>query len=110
MPETLVVVGRPVRDRFGDTIMEGAGRTIDGCVVGLRGQTDIDGGGVWDGDATTLEVLAPGGAVIREGDIVECRGQEYTVTNVPFDWSVGRRAVNPRHRPRTRFLIERREA
>lgn len=110
MAETLMVVGKPTVDRFGDVVMGGDARAITDCVVGLRGQVDIDGGGVWDGDATTLEVLAPGGTVIREGEIVECRGREYTVTNVPFDWSVGRRAVNPRHRPRTRFLIERREA
>ena len=110
MPERIVVIGEPKLDRYGNIVSDAEHRVIDGCVVGLRGQVDIDGGGVWDGDATTLEVLAPGGTVIHEGELVECRGQEYTVTNVPFDWSVGRRPANRRHKPRTRFLIERKEA
>lgn len=110
MPESLTVVGKPTLDRYGNVVTEGASRVIEGCVVWLQGQADIDGGGVWDGDATTLEVLAPGGTLIREGETVQCRGQEYTVTNVPFDWSVGRRPANPRHKPRTRFLIQRKEA
>lgn len=110
MSEILLVTGKPTLDRYGDLVMAPDSREISDCVVGLRGQSDIDGGGVWDGDATTLEVLAPGGTEIREGETVQCRGVEYVVTNVPFDWSVGRRPVNPRHAPRTRFLIERKEA
>lgn len=109
MTERIVVIGKRSLDRYGNVVTEHGSRVIDGCVVGLQGQSDIDGGGVWDGDATILEVLAPGDTVIGEGEIVECRGQEYTVTNVPFDWSVGRRPVNRRHKPRTRFLIERKE-
>ena len=108
--ETLIVRGEATLDRFGDLVKSGEERVIHGCVVGLRGQSDIDGGGVWDGDATTLEVLAPGGTRILEGEIVEFRGEEYTVAHTPFDWSVGRRPVNPRHRPRTRFIIEKKEA
>ena len=110
MPEQIVVIGKPSLDRYGNQVTAPDRRVIDGCVVGLQGQADINGAGVWDGDATTLEVLAPGGTVIREGELVECRGQEYTVKNVPFDWSVGRRPANPRHKPRTRFLIERKES
>ena len=110
LAESLIVVGEPVVDRYGDVVSPGGERVIDGCVVGLQGQADVNGGGVWDGDATTLEVLAPGGTVIEEGERVIFRGDEYTVAHVPFDWSVGRRPVNPRHRPRTRFLIERGEA
>lgn len=110
VPESLTVVGEPTLDRFGNVITEGDVRVISGCVVGLRGQATVDGGGVWDGDATTLEVLAPGGAVVREGELVEFRGQEYRVVHVPFDWSPGRRPVNPRHKPRTVFVVERREA
>lgn len=110
MSETILVTGKPVLDRYGDLVTPSEAREIPGCVIGLRGQADINGGGVWDGDATILEVLAPGGTEIREGDTVTFRGEAYVVTNVPFDWSVGRRPVNPRHRPRTRFLIEKREA
>ncbi len=108
--ETLTVRGEVTLDRFGNLVRSEDDRAIPNCVVGLRGQSDIDGGGVWDGDATTLEVLAPGGTRIFEGEVVEFRGEEYIVAHVPFDWSVGRRPVNPRHKPRTRFIIEKKEA
>lgn len=110
MPEVLKVIGKDTYDRYGRLIPSSEGREIPGCVVGLRGQASIDGTGVWDGDATTLEVLAPPGTVIREGETVECRGQLYTVSHVPFDWSVGRRPWNAMHVPRVQFQIERKEA
>ena len=110
MTETVIVVGSPVVDRYGDVIDNGGRRVISGCVVGLLGQAEVDGPGVWDGDSTVLEVLAPPGTVIDQGDIVEVRGERYVVKHVPFDWSVGRRAAHPRHRPPVRFLVERGEA
>ncbi len=110
MAEAIVWLGRVNRDQFGDESVVGERRDIPGCVVGLRGQESINGEGVWDGDATTLEVFAPPGAQVSEGELVEFRGQRYTVSHVPFDWSVGRRPANRRHRPRVRFLIERSEA
>ena len=108
--ETIIAKTAPVVDRYGDVVQPAGEREIHGCVVGLQGQSDINGGGVWDGDATTLEVLAPPGTVVEEGAVIICRGLEYTVSHVPFDWSVGRRPVNARHRPRVRFLIDRGEA
>lgn len=110
MTETVVVVGAPTVDRYGDVVDNGDYREIPGCVVGLRGQVEVDGPGTWDGDATVLEVLAPPGSVINQGDVVEVRGERYVVKHVPFDWSVGRRAAHPRHRPPVRFLVERGEA
>ena len=110
MSETLLVQGKERFDKRGNLIMDSTGYEIPGCVVGLQGQADIDGAGVWDGDATTLEVFAPPGTVVEEGALVVCRGVEYQVTNVPFDWSYGRRPWNQMHRPRVRFLIERKEA
>lgn len=110
MTETVIVVGSPVVDRYGDVIDNGGRREISGCVVGLLGQAEVDGPGVWDGDSTVLEVLAPPGTVIDQGDIVEVRGERYVVKHVPFDWSVGRRAAHHRHRPPVRFLVERGEA
>lgn len=110
MGETLLVAGADVFDEYGELIPGGGRREIRGCVVGLQGQSDLDGVGVWDGDASTLEVLAPAGVVVEVGEQVVFRGVEYVVKHVPFDWSPGRRAWNPRHRPRVRFLIERRQA
>lgn len=107
MAETLTVVGVEVMDEFGDLIETASSRKLPGCVVGLRGQADVDGGGVFDGDATTLEVFAPPGTQIAEGEIVECRGERFRVVHVPFDWSVGRQPCLRRHRPRVQFVIER---
>lgn len=108
--ETLTVKTSPVVDRYGDIVIPAGSHEIHGCIVGLQGQADINGGGVWDGDATTLEVLAPAGSSVNEGDIVVFRGDIYTVKHVPFDWSVGRVPVVSHHQPRVRFLIERGEA
>lgn len=108
--ETLIAKTEPIVDRYGDVVQPAGEKEIPGCVVGLQGQADINGGGVWDGDATTLEVLAPAGTVIAEGTAVMCRGELYKVAHVPFDWSVGRVPLNPFHQPRVRFLIERGEA
>ena len=110
MAETLIAKTEPIIDRYGDVIQPPGQREIPGCVVGLQGQSDISGGGVWDGDATTLEVFAPAGTVVEEGSVIICRGVSYKVAHVPFDWSVGRRPANARHQPRVRFLIERGEA
>lgn len=110
MAEVLTILGTPVYDRYGDVVEAGEEREVAGCVVGLQGQSGIEGGGVWDGDSSTLEVFAPPGTVISEGDIVSFRGLRWQVKHAPFDWSVGRRPVNSRHRPRVRFLIERGEA
>lgn len=107
MAETLTVVGEPQMDIYGDLIETPAIRTIPGCVVGLRGQADVDGGGVFDGDATTLEVFAPPGTQIAENEVVEFRGERYRVVHVPFDWSVGRQPRLRHHRPRVQFVIER---
>ncbi len=103
----LKVVGKPQMDIYGDLIETAPSRELPGCVVGLRGQSEVDGGGVFDGDATTLEVFAPPGTRIAEGEIVECRGARYRVVHVPFDWSVGRQPRLRRHLPRVQFVIER---
>lgn len=111
MSERVVILGEDVKDSDGN-ITEGAGnRVIDGCVVDMAGQSGIDGDDVVDGNSDTLKVLAPPGTVVREGERVMIRGVEYTIAYIPFDYSVGRRPVlGRRHRPRTVFIAERREA
>lgn len=110
MSETIVVHGRDRFDPDGEIIPGSGRREIAGCVVAPSGQAKITDDGIVDGDTTTLEVVAPGGSVIREGERVVWRGVEYVVKHVPFDWSVGRRPALSRHRPRTVFTVERKEA
>ena|GEM_PF-1809665 len=60
-----------------------------------------------------LVVYMPPGVRVEQGDVVRLmqRGEEeYTVVSVPFDWSVGRRPVNPRHKPKLAITVERKEA
>lgn len=110
MTETIRVKGKISFDRFGRPIRDSADRTISGCVIGMHSQSDVDGAGVIDGDATSLDVFAPAGTVLTEGTEVDVRGKTYVVVNVPFDWSVGRRPVNRLHQPRVQFVVERKEA
>lgn len=111
MSDSIEVWGRDRRDPDGNLIAGVHERTIYDCVVDVAGQTTINGDDVPDGNTDTLRILAPGGTLIKEGERVIVRGDEYRVQFVPFDYSVGRRrpAVT-RHRPRTLFIVERKEA
>ena len=106
--ETLQVVATATTyDPDGNPIEHPEGAVIRHCVVEPAGQAKIDDRDVVSGDTTTLRVLAPAGTVVEEGARVKYRGDLYTVKFDPFDYSVGRRPVLARHRPRTLFLIER---
>lgn len=109
MSESIIVLGKEKLDRDGRLVYDAHPRTIDDCIVGPHGQAVIDGQGIFSGDTTTLQVLAPGGATIREGEIVEIRGQTYSVKHVPFDYSRGRRPALASHQPRTAIVVERKE-
>lgn len=112
--ETIRVLGTETWDEYGGLDLEDNARTITGCVVSPVGQTDISTDAVWGGDDTTLQVLAPAGTVIAEGETViladRNTADQWTVKHVPFDWSIGRRPALARHRPRVVFIIERKEA
>lgn len=108
MAETVIVVGKDEYDWDGNLLPGNSEREIHNCVVSPAGQSRIDQPGV-DGNTSTLEVLAPAGSVISEGDVVTIRGLVYEVKFVPFDWSTGRRPANPRHRPKVAFTVERGE-
>lgn len=106
--ETLHVVAEATAyDPDGNPIPHPEGEAIHHCVVEPAGQATIDDRDVVAGDTTTLRVLAPAGTVVEEGARVRYRGDLYTVKFDPFDYSIGRRPVLARHRPRTLFLIER---
>lgn len=110
MSETIYVLGAHRLDAD-DKLIPGSGRReIPDCVVDTAGQSKINGEDVPDGNTDTLRVLAPAGTVIKQGERVEVRGDEYKVKHIPFDASVGRRPALARHRPRTLIIVERKEA
>lgn len=110
MSETVLVLGEGQYDQIkGTWIPASILREIPGCVLDTAGQSKINGDDVSDGNTDRLRILAPAGTVIREGEIIEVRGITYRVQHIPFDYSVGRRPVLARHRPRVLFIAERKE-
>lgn len=100
------VVGR---DHRGRTIY-GEGREIPGCVVSPAGDQVIKGDDFVHGDISKLQVLAPPGTVVADGDTVTIRGEDYTVQQRrSFDYSVGRRPAVSWHQPKVVFIVERGE-
>lgn len=108
MSETVTVVGEDEYDWDGNLIPGSGKREIAGCTVSPAGQSRIDQADV-DGITSSLQVLAPAGTTIAEGEQVKIRGLTYTVDQVPFDWSHRRRPANPRHRPKVAFIVKRGE-
>lgn len=108
--ERIYQVGPPTKDAD-DNIIPGSGRRpIDDCVVDTDGQSKINGEDVSDGNSDRLRILAPAGTVLKEGQVLEIRGERYLVAHIPFDHSIGRRPVMSRHRPKVLIIAERREA
>lgn len=100
------VIGRDSRDRptYGPDV------PVEHCVVSPAGDQVIRGDDFVHGDITKLQVLAPAGTVVKDGDIVVIRGEDYTVQQLKsFDYSVGRRPAVARHRPKVVFVVERGE-
>lgn len=83
----------------------GAGEPFFGDVSPLS-QSEIDGAD-YDGDTTKLQVLAPAGTQVSEGEVLTIRGLDYVVVFVPFDWSVGRRPLASFHRTKLQIVVER---
>lgn len=97
------------RDHRGRPIY-GADREVKGCVVSPAGDQVIRGDDFIHGDITKFQVLAPAGTIVADGDVVTVRGDDYTVQQLQsFDYSVGRRPVVARHRPKVVFVVERGE-
>lgn len=108
MSETVLVGGRDEVDWDGNLVPGAGSREIHDCVVSPVGQSRIEQDD-FDGNTKMLQVLAPAGTAIAEGDEVTIRGLEYRVQFAPFDWSHGRRPALARHRPRVAFTVERSE-
>lgn len=100
------VVGRDHRGRP----QYAPGRVIEHCVVSPAGDQVVRGDGFVHGDITKLQVIAPAGTVVADGDTVTIRGEDYTVQQrQSFDYSVGRRPVVGWHKPKVVFVVERGE-
>ncbi|MGX1598590.1 hypothetical protein ACWIDS_16190 [Dietzia maris] len=85
-----------------------ADKTVEGCTVQLN-VTGDDVARDRDGTVTELRVFAPPGTVIDEKRLVEIRGKTWRVDGIAFDWSINRRALLARHRPRVEFVVKRGE-
>lgn len=100
------VIGRDHRSRP----IYGEDREIPGCVVSPAGDQVIKGDDFVHGDISRLQVIAPPGTVVEDGDVVVIRGEEFRVNQLQsFDYSVGRRPALQRHRPPVVFVVERGE-
>lgn len=85
-------------------------REIKNCQVAPAGDQVVKGVGFAHGDISRLQVIAPAGTVVRDGDTVVIRGEDYVVDQrQSFDYSVGRRPVLATHQPRVVFIVERGE-
>lgn len=100
------IVGRDARDRpiYGpDTI-------IEHCIVSPAGDQVVKGDDFAHGDITKLQIIAPPGTKVADGDVVIVRGENFVVQQRrSFDYSVGRRPVLGSHRPKVVFQVERGE-
>lgn len=110
MAESIDFFGRREYDHKGNYRFVVKPRTVADCVVFPAGASKIDDADVLDGDTTALTVLAPAGTEVHEGEECSIRGITFVVKHVPFDYAVGRRPVNRRHRPRVTITVERTEA
>lgn len=100
------VVGRDSRMRP----IYGESRIIEHCIVSPAGDQVVKGEDFVHGDITKLQVLAPAGTRVDDGDTVVIRGEEYVVQQLQsFDYSVGRRPAVWTHRPKVVFIVSRGE-
>lgn len=100
------LIGRDPRERP----VYGPDREIPGCVVSPAGDQVIKGDDFVHGDISKLQILAPPGTAVSDGDVIVVRGEDYVVQpRKSFDYSVGRRPVLRSHRPKVIFIVERGE-
>lgn len=97
-------------DRFGVPLDRPIVGQVDHCVVSPAGDQVVQGDGYVHGDVSKYQILAPPGTVFRDGDVVRVRGEEFVVDPLlSFDYSIGRRPVLRRHRPRVMVTVSRGE-
>lgn len=108
--EVVKVLGDAVRNKYGAILGWAVAHEIPNCVVSPAGDQVVRGDGFVHGDLSKLQVLAPPGCEVEEGQRVQIRGLVYRVEFAPFDYSVGRRPLLARHRPRVMFTVVRGDA
>lgn len=108
--ETVKVLGQEQRSEYGKLLGYEVVDELEGCTVSPAGDSIVNGDGFIHGDISKLQVLAPAGSVVWEGQKVEIRGQIYSVDFTPFDYSHGRRPVLAAHQPRVIFTVSRGDA
>lgn len=83
---------------------------VEHCVVSPAGDQVVKGEGFAHGDITSLQVLAPPGTSVRDGDVVTIRGEDYSVQpRTSFDYSIGRQPAVSYHQPKVVFIVNRGE-
>lgn len=80
------------------------------CIVSPAGDQVIKGNDFVHGDMERLQIIAPAGTRVADGDVVEVRGEDFTVQQrMSFDYSVGRRPAVSWHQTKVVFIVERGE-
>lgn len=101
--ETVTVLGELTYSDYGKLLGSEVVATIEHCVIGPAGDSEATDDGYFTADVNRLTVYAPPGTVVEDGARVDIRGRVYIVQARGFDYSVGRRPVVPRHRPKVVF-------
>lgn len=97
------------RDRRGRP-QYASGQLVKHCIVSPAGDQVIKGNDFVHGDMERLQIIAPAGTRVADGDVVEVRGEDYMVQQrMSFDYSVGRRPAVSWHQPKVVFIVERGE-
>lgn len=100
------LIGRDYRGRA----QYGPDTAIEHCIISPAGDEVVKGDGFVHGDITKLQVLAPPGTEVKDGDTVVIRGEDYRVqARKSFDYSPGRRPAVRHHTPKVIFIVERGE-
>ncbi|MBE7338122.1 hypothetical protein [Corynebacterium aurimucosum] len=105
--ETVKVLGEEKRTQYGKLLGYQVAKEIPHCIVSPAGDSLVNGTGFMHGDISKVQVLAPSGTTVAEGQRIDIRGELYTVDFAPFDYTVGRRPAHPFHRPKVLFTASR---
>lgn len=102
--EKVTFFGKARTDIDGNVI-PGSGSFTKFCRVYPAGMQDTDDAD-FDGNTSTLTIQAPPSGQYEVGQEVEIRGLTYEIIHAPFDFSHGRKAAHPDHRPMVMITVE----
>lgn len=107
--ESILLITDEVWDKYG-ALIRYEGTEVGHCVIAPVGSSTQEGVGYDHADTNKLQVFAPPGTVVIEGQRVLIRGKVFVVEYPSFDYSRGRRPVVRRHRPKVVFTVARGDA